>query len=317
MLNREASKRTALSRLCADFQIPRERVLAIGDSRQRRADVALGRHRRRDGQRGAAVKEAVVVRNREQRPPTASRSRSSASSCARRPAAGMTVRVVAFGRVRELLGWSERALDVDRTPARQRRMGRARRRRSRRLRTLAPTTRVARNGVIARGDGRCATATNSRCCRRSAAADDDRISRASRSSLGAADRGGPQPTRTGRSSGFSGVVRETADDGRAGRRPRPMKRTCDGPARDASDRGRGRANASTARASRSCIASERSGVGEPSVAIARGAAPSRRRVRRLRVRDRRTEAARTDLEEGALPRRRLRSWRENACEPHA
>jgi hydroxymethylpyrimidine pyrophosphatase-like HAD family hydrolase len=32
VLNREASKRFALSRLCADFQIARERVLAIGDS---------------------------------------------------------------------------------------------------------------------------------------------------------------------------------------------------------------------------------------------------------------------------------------------
>lgn len=32
VLNREASKRAALSRLCADFQISRERVLAIGDS---------------------------------------------------------------------------------------------------------------------------------------------------------------------------------------------------------------------------------------------------------------------------------------------
>lgn len=33
VLNREASKRNALARLCADFQIPRETVLAIGDSR--------------------------------------------------------------------------------------------------------------------------------------------------------------------------------------------------------------------------------------------------------------------------------------------
>lgn len=33
VLNRDASKRNALARLCADFQIPRERVLAIGDSR--------------------------------------------------------------------------------------------------------------------------------------------------------------------------------------------------------------------------------------------------------------------------------------------
>jgi Cof subfamily protein (haloacid dehalogenase superfamily) len=33
VLNREAGKKQALSRLCADFQIPRERVLAIGDSR--------------------------------------------------------------------------------------------------------------------------------------------------------------------------------------------------------------------------------------------------------------------------------------------
>ncbi len=32
VLNRDASKRSALTRLCADFQIPRERVLAIGDS---------------------------------------------------------------------------------------------------------------------------------------------------------------------------------------------------------------------------------------------------------------------------------------------
>ncbi len=33
VLNRDASKRTALSRLCADFGVSRERVLAIGDSR--------------------------------------------------------------------------------------------------------------------------------------------------------------------------------------------------------------------------------------------------------------------------------------------
>jgi Cof subfamily protein (haloacid dehalogenase superfamily) len=33
VLNREASKKNALARLCADFQIPAERVLAIGDSR--------------------------------------------------------------------------------------------------------------------------------------------------------------------------------------------------------------------------------------------------------------------------------------------
>ncbi len=33
VLNREASKRNALARLCADFGIPAERVLAIGDSR--------------------------------------------------------------------------------------------------------------------------------------------------------------------------------------------------------------------------------------------------------------------------------------------
>jgi Cof subfamily protein (haloacid dehalogenase superfamily) len=33
VLNREANKKTALVRLCADFQIPSERVLAIGDSR--------------------------------------------------------------------------------------------------------------------------------------------------------------------------------------------------------------------------------------------------------------------------------------------
>lgn len=33
VLNREASKRSALVRLCADFQVARERVLAIGDSR--------------------------------------------------------------------------------------------------------------------------------------------------------------------------------------------------------------------------------------------------------------------------------------------
>jgi Cof subfamily protein (haloacid dehalogenase superfamily) len=33
VLNREASKKNALARLCADFQITRERVLAIGDSR--------------------------------------------------------------------------------------------------------------------------------------------------------------------------------------------------------------------------------------------------------------------------------------------
>ena len=32
VLNRDASKRNALARLCADFQIARERVLAIGDS---------------------------------------------------------------------------------------------------------------------------------------------------------------------------------------------------------------------------------------------------------------------------------------------
>jgi hydroxymethylpyrimidine pyrophosphatase-like HAD family hydrolase len=33
VLNREAGKKQALAKLCADFQIPRERVLAIGDSR--------------------------------------------------------------------------------------------------------------------------------------------------------------------------------------------------------------------------------------------------------------------------------------------
>jgi len=33
VLNREASKRNALAQLCADFQIPAERVMAIGDSR--------------------------------------------------------------------------------------------------------------------------------------------------------------------------------------------------------------------------------------------------------------------------------------------
>lgn len=33
VLNLEAGKKQALARLCADFQIPRERVLAIGDSR--------------------------------------------------------------------------------------------------------------------------------------------------------------------------------------------------------------------------------------------------------------------------------------------
>jgi hydroxymethylpyrimidine pyrophosphatase-like HAD family hydrolase len=33
VLNRDAGKQQALARLCADFQIPRERVLAIGDSR--------------------------------------------------------------------------------------------------------------------------------------------------------------------------------------------------------------------------------------------------------------------------------------------
>ena len=33
VLNREAGKKQALARLCADFQIPHDRVLAIGDSR--------------------------------------------------------------------------------------------------------------------------------------------------------------------------------------------------------------------------------------------------------------------------------------------
>jgi hydroxymethylpyrimidine pyrophosphatase-like HAD family hydrolase len=33
VLNRDASKRTALARFCADFQIASETVLAIGDSR--------------------------------------------------------------------------------------------------------------------------------------------------------------------------------------------------------------------------------------------------------------------------------------------
>ena len=33
VLNRDASKKNALARLCADFQIPAERVLAVGDSR--------------------------------------------------------------------------------------------------------------------------------------------------------------------------------------------------------------------------------------------------------------------------------------------
>jgi len=33
VLNREANKKNALIRLCADFQVPSDRVLAIGDSR--------------------------------------------------------------------------------------------------------------------------------------------------------------------------------------------------------------------------------------------------------------------------------------------
>ncbi len=33
VLNREASKKNALAKLCADFQVPAERVLAVGDSR--------------------------------------------------------------------------------------------------------------------------------------------------------------------------------------------------------------------------------------------------------------------------------------------
>ncbi|MBV9104254.1 MAG: HAD hydrolase family protein [Candidatus Eremiobacteraeota bacterium] len=33
VLNREASKRNALARLCADFQVSPEHVLAVGDSR--------------------------------------------------------------------------------------------------------------------------------------------------------------------------------------------------------------------------------------------------------------------------------------------
>jgi Cof subfamily protein (haloacid dehalogenase superfamily) len=60
VLNRDASKRTALSRLCADFQIPRERVLAVGDSDNdipmlRWAGVGVAM-----GNAGAAVKEAVA-----------------------------------------------------------------------------------------------------------------------------------------------------------------------------------------------------------------------------------------------------------------
>jgi Cof subfamily protein (haloacid dehalogenase superfamily) len=59
VLNRNASKRTALSRLCADFQIPAEAVLAIGDSRN---DVPMLRWAGTGvamGNASAEVKEAV------------------------------------------------------------------------------------------------------------------------------------------------------------------------------------------------------------------------------------------------------------------
>jgi Cof subfamily protein (haloacid dehalogenase superfamily) len=59
VLNREASKRNALARLCADFQIPSEAVLAVGDSRNdvpmlRWAGVGVAM-----GNAPAEVKEAV------------------------------------------------------------------------------------------------------------------------------------------------------------------------------------------------------------------------------------------------------------------
>ncbi len=63
----------------------------------------------------------------------------------------MTVRVVAFGRVRELLGWSERVL----TLADATRVGDVWQTLTATtivLASLAPATRIARNGVIAHDD---------------------------------------------------------------------------------------------------------------------------------------------------------------------
>lgn len=63
----------------------------------------------------------------------------------------MTVRVVAFGRVRELLGWSERPLTLDGSP-RVSDAWAALAGATATLTELTAATRVARNGVVATGD---------------------------------------------------------------------------------------------------------------------------------------------------------------------
>jgi molybdopterin converting factor small subunit len=65
----------------------------------------------------------------------------------------MTVRVVAFGRVRELLGSGERALTLT-DGARVADAWAALAAQIAELQRLAPTTRVARNGVVAAWDER-------------------------------------------------------------------------------------------------------------------------------------------------------------------
>ncbi len=66
VLNRDANKKNALIRLCADFQIPSERVLAVGDSRNDVPMLHLVRHRRGDGQRPARSAPSRALRDRRQ-----------------------------------------------------------------------------------------------------------------------------------------------------------------------------------------------------------------------------------------------------------
>jgi molybdopterin converting factor small subunit len=65
----------------------------------------------------------------------------------------MTVRVVAFGRVRELLGWGERELVLG-AAARTRDAWDALADEAAALRSMAGSTRVAVNGVLVAGDSR-------------------------------------------------------------------------------------------------------------------------------------------------------------------
>ena len=103
VLNREASKRNALARLCADFQFAREAVLAIGDSRNdlpmlRWAGVGVAM-----GNAAPEVKEAV-------RYVTASNAEDGVARALEhfvlraQEAPRMTVRVLAFAQLREILG---------------------------------------------------------------------------------------------------------------------------------------------------------------------------------------------------------------------